>query len=139
MPALRAWAEARFEISPKHSWRTITPLTRAPIAAAQRSLFLVGDAARVVEPFTGEGIYYALASGELAAEAIVSQHNGRDEAEVAANYAAAHAALYRGRLWINRLARAAVLSPRVASAFLEVARWQPALLRVLTAKIVQKL
>jgi flavin-dependent dehydrogenase len=137
MSALRAWAEARFEISPKHSWRTITPLTRAPIAAAQRSLFLVGDAARVVEPFTGEGIYYALASGELAADAIISQHNGRDEAEVAADYAAAHAALYRGRLWINRLARAAVLSPRVASAFLEMARFQPALLRVLTAKIVQ--
>ncbi len=137
MPALRAWAEARFEISPKHSWRTITPLTRAPIAAAQRSLFLVGDAARVVEPFTGEGIYYALASGELAAEAIVSQHSGGSEAEAAARYAAAHSALYRGRLWINRLARAAVLSPRVASAFLGAVRFQPALLRVLTSKIVR--
>jgi flavin-dependent dehydrogenase len=137
MPALRAWAEARFEIPANHSWRTITPLTRAPTAAAQRSLFLIGDAARVVEPFTGEGIYYALASGELAAEAIISQHRGGDEAEVAANYAAAHAALYRGRLWINRLARAAVLSPRAASAFLEMARWQPALLRILTAKIVR--
>ena len=40
----------------------------------------------MVEPFTGEGIYYALASGELAADAIISQHNGRDEAEVAAAY-----------------------------------------------------
>jgi flavin-dependent dehydrogenase len=90
-----------------------------------------------VEPFTGEGIYYALASGELAAAAIVSQHNGRDEAEVAAHYAAAHAALYRGRLWINRLARAAVLSPRVASGFLGAARFQPSLLRILTAKIVR--
>lgn len=137
--ALRSWAEARFGISPKHSWRTITPLTRAPIAAAHRSLFLVGDAARVVEPFTGEGIYYALASGELAAEAIISQHNGRDEAEVAAGYSAAHAKLYRGRLWINRLARVAVLSPRVASALLDVARFQPAPLRLLTAKIVRKM
>ena len=137
MPALRAWAEARFAISPKHSWRTITPLTRAPIAAAHHSLFLVGDAARVVEPFTGEGIYYALASGELAADAIISQHKGRDTAEVAAAYAAAHAELYRGRLWINRLARAAVLSPRLASSILEVARWQPAILLFLTAKIVR--
>src|ERR1043166_4876564 len=127
MPALRAWAEARFEISPKHSWRTITPLTRAPIAAAESSLFLVGDAARVVEPFTGEGIYYALASGELAAEAIVSQHNGQDEAEVAARYRAAHAALYRGRLWINRLARAAGLSPRAAPAFFVKGGFQPGL------------
>lgn len=139
MAALRSWAEARFGISSEHSWRTITPLRRAPIAAAHRSLFLVGDAARVVEPFTGEGIYYALASGELAANAIISQHNGRDEADVARAYSAAHARLYRGRLWINRLARAAVLSPRVASALLEVARFQPSLLRVLTAKIVQKI
>ena len=137
MPALRSWAEVRFGISPKHSWRTITPLARAPIAAAHRSLFLVGDAARVVEPFTGEGIYYALASGELAAGAIISQHNGRNEAEVAAAYSVAHAKLYRGRLWINRLARAAVLSPRAASALLEMARFQPALLRLLTAKIVR--
>jgi geranylgeranyl reductase family protein len=137
MEALRSWAEARFGISLKHSWRTITPLTRAPIAATHHSLFLVGDAARVVEPFTGEGIYYALASGELAAEAIISRHNGRDEAEVAADYSAAHAKLYRGRLWINRLARVAVLSPRVASALLEVVRFQPALLRCLTARIVK--
>jgi flavin-dependent dehydrogenase len=137
MAALRSWAEARFGISREHSWRTITPLTRAPIAAAHRSLFLVGDAARVVEPFTGEGIYYALASGELAAKSIISQHNGRDEAEVAAAYSAAHASLYRGRLWINQLARAAVLSPRAASAFLEVARFQPAILSLLTAKIVR--
>lgn len=139
MPALRAWAEVHFRISPKHSWRTITPLTRAPIATADHSLFLVGDTARVVEPFTGEGIYYALASGELAADAIISQHKGRDKAEVASAYAAAHAELYRGRLWINRLARAAVLSPRLASAFLGAARFQPALLRLLTAKIVQKM
>jgi flavin-dependent dehydrogenase len=139
MTALRSWAEARFGISPEHPWRTITPLTRAPIAPVQRSLFLIGDAARVVEPFTGEGIYYALASGELAANAIVSQHSGRNEAEVAAGYSAAHAKLYRGRLWINRLARAAVLSPRLASTLLEAARFQPALLRFLTAKIVQKM
>jgi flavin-dependent dehydrogenase len=135
--ALRGWAEARFGISPKHSWRTITPLTRTPISAAHRSLFLVGDAARVVEPFTGEGIYYALASGELAANAIISQRNGRDQTEVAADYSAAHARLYRGRLWINRLARLAVLSPRVASVLLEVVRIQPAPLRRLTAKIVR--
>jgi geranylgeranyl reductase family protein len=135
--ALRSWAEAEFRIPPKHSWRTITPLARAPIAAANPSLFLVGDAATVVEPFTGEGIYYALASGELAAGAIISRKQGRDEAEAAAAYLVAHDELYRGRLWINRLARAAVLSPRVASVLLEVGRFQPALLRFLTAKIVR--
>lgn len=133
--ALRQWAERRFGIAPDHSWRTITPLTRAAISAGHRSLFLVGDAARVVEPFTGEGIYYALASGELAAKAICSQFQDPTTEDGSAAYSAAHEQLYRGRLWINRLARAAVLSPRVASVLLEVARFQPALLRFLTGKI----
>jgi geranylgeranyl reductase family protein len=135
--SLRAWAEGRFQIPLDHSWRTITPLTREPISPSQPGLFLVGDAARVVEPFTGEGIYYALASGELAAKAITLQRNGGSAEDVAVAYSSAHAQLYRGRLWINRLARAAVLSPRIASAFVGAARFQPALLRLLTAKIVR--
>jgi geranylgeranyl reductase family protein len=136
--ALRAWAEAKFLIPPNHSWRTITPLTREPISPGQPGLFLVGDAARVVEPFTGEGIYYALASGELAAKAILLQRNGGSAEDVALAYSSAHAQLYHGRLWINRLARAAVLSPRIASAFLGIARFQPTVLRLLTTKIVGK-
>jgi len=135
--SLRAWAERRFGISSGHSWRTITPLTRESISPAQPSLFFVGDAARVVEPFTGEGIYYALASGELAARAIALQGEGGNAGDVAIAYSAAHAQLYRGRLWINRLARAAVLSPRIASALLSGARFQPTILRLLTAKIVR--
>ena len=133
--SLRSWAEERFNVSRNHSWRTITPLTRAPIVPGHPSLFLVGDAARVVEPFTGEGIYYALASGELAAKAIALQRQGGEAVDVAAAYSAAHRQLYRGRLWINRLARAAVLSPRAASAALHVAQFQPWMLRLLTAKI----
>jgi geranylgeranyl reductase family protein len=134
---LRAWAEARFQIPPNHSWRTITPLTREPISPGQPALFLVGDAARVVEPFTGEGIYYALASGELAAKAIILQRNGGSAEAVAIAYSAAHAQLYHGRLWINRLARAAVLSPRLGSAFVSLAGIHPALLRALTRRIVR--
>jgi flavin-dependent dehydrogenase len=91
----------------------------------------------VVEPFTGEGISYALNSAELAAGAIVSLRQGVNENEVAQTYAAAQARLYRGRLWVNRLARAAVLSPRLASAFLQIASFQPAILRFLTGKIVR--
>ena len=136
--ALREWAEARFEISAGHSWRTITPLRRTPILAGQGSLFLVGDAARVVEPFTGEGIYYGLATGELAAKAIGFQCDGQGAGEVSAAYSAAHQQLYHGRLWINRLARTAVLSPRAASVFLEALRFQPRVLRFLTAKITGK-
>jgi flavin-dependent dehydrogenase len=134
--ALKRWAEKRFEIDPQHAWRTITPLTRAALPAARERLFLIGDAARVVEPFTGEGIYYALRSGELAAEAIVKIVRGADARLSAREYSAAHRAMYRGRLWVNRLARAAVLSPRFSSLILEAARFQPALLRMMTSKVV---
>src|SRR5438270_2844870 len=67
---LRQWAQRHFEIAADQSWRTITPLIRSTVPCRHENLFFVGDAARVVEQFTVEGIYYALRSGELAAAAI---------------------------------------------------------------------
>ncbi len=138
--SLRTWAEKEFSIPKEQTWRTITPLRRAALAPARNRLFLVGDAARVVEPFTGEGIFYALRSGELVAAAIKSLFengfsNGREEA-TAREYAISHEMLYRGRLWVNRIARAAVLSPRLTSALLDARVLHPRILRLLTTKIV---
>ncbi|WP_258359691.1 geranylgeranyl reductase family protein [Moorella sulfitireducens (nom. illeg.)] len=42
---------------------------------------LAGDAAGLVDPFSGEGIYYALRSGRLAAEAILAVMSGREDLE----------------------------------------------------------
>ena len=126
--ALKAWAVSHFRLPADQAWRTVTPLSRAPVRAAQDGLLLVGDAARVVEPFTGEGIYYALATGELAARHLLAGD--------LPGYAAAHARLYRGRLWLNRLARAACLHPRLASGILLIARRWPAALEWLTRKVV---
>ena len=47
----------------------------APDLGRDRML-LVGDAAGLVDPFFGEGIYYALRSGQLAAEAILKARSG---------------------------------------------------------------
>ena len=145
MNALKTWATKRLGVSPTHVWRTITPLTRAALPPAHENLFLIGDAARVVEPFTGEGIYYAMRSGELAAHAIVKIIRGEDrsatgrirrgEQSTLREFVRACGEMYRGRLWINRLARVAVLSPRTASFLSHAARVQP-VLRSLTAKIV---
>lgn len=44
-------------------WTGTPPLTRRPAARACRRLFRIGDAAGYVEPFTGEGIGWALLSG----------------------------------------------------------------------------
>jgi flavin-dependent dehydrogenase len=133
---LRQWAEHHFELTLDQPWRTITPLTRSPLPCAHENLLFIGDAARVVEPFTGEGIYYALRSGGLAADAITKIVRGKDRQSALREFTRACAQMYRGRLWINRLARAAVLRPNVGSLFVRAAQIQPAILRLLTRKIV---
>src|SRR5262245_38754074 len=131
---LRQWAQSHFGIAANQPWRTITPLTRASVPCAHENLLLIGDAARVVEPFTGEGIYYALRSGELAADAIAKIVRGKDRQLALGEFARDCSEMYRGRLWINRLARAAVLSPRLASFFIQAARVEP-IFRSLTTRI----
>jgi flavin-dependent dehydrogenase len=128
LPDLKLWAAAQFQIPADQAWRTITPLERDPVCPSHENLLLVGDAARVVEPFTGEGIYYALASGALAAS-----HIAKDDLST---YAGAHARLYRGRLWVNQFAKAAVLNPFIASVALGISRIFPGMLRLLTSRVV---
>jgi geranylgeranyl reductase family protein len=133
---LRKWAERQFDLPANQAWRTITPLTRSPVSSAHENLFFIGDAARVVEPFTGEGIYYALRSGELAANAAAKIIRGDDRNSALREFRRVYAEMYRGRLWINRIARAAVLRPRLGSLFVHIARINPSTLKLLTAKIV---
>ncbi|HEY1860749.1 MAG TPA: FAD-dependent oxidoreductase [Gemmataceae bacterium] len=58
---------------PKIAWRGTPPLTCTPMRLAEKRLFLLGDAAGYVEPFTGEGMAWAMASAvavaPIAAEA----------------------------------------------------------------------
>ena len=129
LTAIKSWAEDKFAIPAEHEWRTIAPLARAPLPPSHPGFYLVGDAARVVEPFTGEGIYYALRSGELAAEAIVAGDPAR--------YRKAHRQLYRGRLWINLLARVAVEHPSLTSRLLRALPNERQMLRLLTTKVVR--
>jgi menaquinone-9 beta-reductase len=136
---LRQWAQRHFEIAADQSWRTITPLTRSPVACGHENVLFIGDAARVVEPFTGEGIYYALRSGELAANAITKILRGKDQQSALGEFTRACADMYRGRLWINRVARAAVLWPHVTSFFVHLARFRPEMIHFLTAKVVGRL
>lgn len=143
IPAMRAWAEAEFGLAVDWpGWQTMAPLDRAPLrrpVGLGGRVFLAGDAARVVEPFTGEGIYYALRAGELAGTCAVRAAAGEwSPARAGREYTRAHRRIYRerGRLWVNRLARAAALHPALADAALALAGWWPGTLRWLTAKVV---
>ncbi len=50
-------------------------------APAHGSILLAGDAAGMVDPFIGEGIYYAQRSAELAAQCILEAASGMDRIE----------------------------------------------------------
>jgi flavin-dependent dehydrogenase len=124
----------RFGLPDSHRWNSIAPLTRRPIESDRQKLFYIGDAARVVEPFTGEGILYALRSGLLAAETIKRAVAG--PVDSLAEYLEAHRRLYSGRLWINRLARWSVSHRYLSSNMLELLRLFPGPLSYLTRKVV---
>lgn len=64
----------------RHSWK------RLPLRGERWAR--IGDAAGLVDPITGEGIYYALRSGELLAEALIAGQPARYEARVEADFVA---------------------------------------------------
>jgi geranylgeranyl reductase family protein len=131
---IRQEATKKFGLSTEHRWQSITPLTRSVIQSKHANLMYIGDAARVVEPLTGEGILYALQSGMLAADAISSAIISRSDPALI--YAQQHQKVYRRRLWVNQLARLAVLHPRISNKLLALLRLNPAPLKYLTSKVV---
>jgi flavin-dependent dehydrogenase len=133
LPALKEWACGFFpelrNSGSEPGWRQIAPVSRASISpVALGRIYFVGDSARVVEPFTGEGIAYAIRSGALAAEAILA---GNPEW-----YRSTHRALYRGRLWLNELVKWSCLAPWTATGLMRLAQLLPLLPAALTRKVI---
>jgi flavin-dependent dehydrogenase len=96
---------------PEQDWLRMNPITRAPASVGKGRVWLIGDSARVVEPFTGEGISFALATGLLAAETALEGLK-QDQIESAlATYAWRHRALYARRMWVNTLVRWLLVEP----------------------------
>ncbi len=138
LTAVRSWAESAFCLdADKAAWHSIAPLSRKSVSPTPLpGVLLVGDAARVVEPFTGEGIYYALKTGTLAAASLAeAMRDPSQESNALAAFRSACRAAYRDRLWVNHLARAAVTRPSLGRAALAVGAAYPNVLRLLTAKI----
>jgi flavin-dependent dehydrogenase len=83
----------------------------APVPCARPGALLVGDAAHLADPFLGEGIYYAVRSGRLAAQAILE---GVDRGDSAARFGQAIAE----GIWPDLAA-----ASRVAMLFHRMPRW----------------
>ena len=86
-------------ISPA-SWKSVSPISRRAWNVTDGRYWLIGDSARVLEPLTGEGIYSALVTGEMAARNILSIE--RIGAEAAARqYRREHRRFYGMRTLLN--------------------------------------
>jgi len=132
---IRKWAEDRFCIPSTAAWRSITPIARSDIRSPYPRLLLAGDARRVVEPFTGEGIYYALGAGTMAGKAFAAYQSGAIT-DARPGYEKSLRTLYAKRLWWNRLAHLAVVQPHLGSLTFSVASrfgW----LHMLTSRVVE--
>ncbi len=74
---------------------------------------LIGDAAHLVDPLFGEGIYYAIRSGQLAAHAILAHHDNHHESLAAYELALEQEILPDFRV-TARIARVIYAFPRLA-------------------------
>jgi flavin-dependent dehydrogenase len=88
-------------------------------------MLLVGDAARLADPFLGEGIYYAIRSGSLAAGALVA---GQDAADAVLRYETAIAEA----IWPDLRA-----ASRIASLFHRTPRWWHRVLSRMPGSLMQ--
>ena len=116
------------------AWKGTPALTRTPAAVAGRRTFAVGDAAGYVEPFTGEGMAWALA-GAAALAPIVHQAATGWREEHAAAWRMAHARVVGGRQGVCRAAARALRSPTFTRLAVRVLSVLPVLARPVTAAL----
>lgn len=105
-------------------WTGTLPLTRSSRSVAARRLFVIGDAASYVEPFTGEGMSWSISDAIQLSDLL----RGVDLAHYDALSAAWSRHWMRGKhrkQWICRALTELLRHPRMASYSLVAARWLP--------------
>jgi flavin-dependent dehydrogenase len=96
--------------------RSTYPVYFPPRRAYADGVLLVGDAARVNEPVTGEGIYFALKSGAFAARTVDEGFQMSDfSAARLRSYERNCGSAFRARRGINALIRWLIYRPAVLS------------------------
>jgi menaquinone-9 beta-reductase len=116
-------------------WRGTVPLTRRarPLTVLDR-IFIVGDAAGYVEPFTGEGMAWALAGGAALAPLAARAARAWDPA-LADQWAARYRQVVASRQGVCRAAAAVLRRPWLIWAVVGLLRFVPSL----AAPVVRRL
>jgi flavin-dependent dehydrogenase len=89
-------------------------------------VWLVGDALRTLEPFTGQGIFFALKTAQLAAAAVAGE----------IDYAAAVRQLYAVRSRTNALLRRMMYRQRIATGIITALRVMPGITAWLAGNVL---
>jgi len=110
------------------TWRGTPPLTSRPLRVAGRRLFLIGDAAGYVEPFTGEGIASALETA-VAVTPLVVQAARTWTPSIAVCWETLYRETVRKRQLTCRQLAWILRHPRVAHASLGLCRLVPGIAR----------
>jgi flavin-dependent dehydrogenase len=106
--------------------QSVHPLVTSLNVPHRDRVWLVGDALRTTEPFTGQGIFFALQTARLAAECI---RTGSD-------YAAAVQRLYARRGRTNALLRRLMYREALASPAIRALRRSPSIVRWLADNVL---
>jgi len=113
------------------SWKGTPPLTRSPGCIAGERWFAVGDAAGYVEPFTGEGMAWALASGAAVAPLAVREWSP----SLAAEWKATHRRIVQDRQSLCRIVSRVLRSPRLTAVAVRLLGIAPSLSQPVIARL----
>ena len=105
-------------------WRATAPLTGARSRLWYRGVIVMGDAAGYVEPFTGEGMSWAMRSAQAAVPIVLRAAKGWDPA-LGAAWTRAYRAAVGKRQWRCRLFSAWLRRPTLTSATIALAATLP--------------
>ena len=96
--------------------RALGPLAYEVAPPSVGGVLLVGDAGGFFDPFTGEGVFTALRSAELATETVVSALRAGDcSREMLARYDRARHAAFAGKVRLARAIQVIVAHRRLAN------------------------
>ncbi|MFO1095646.1 MAG: FAD-dependent monooxygenase, partial [Planctomycetaceae bacterium] len=119
--------EAGFPASPAMQaaeWRGTAKLTRSTSRQAAERLFLVGDAIGYIEPFTGEGMAWAM-SGAVEAAALVERGAAAWTDDLISEWERRYRALVTRRQWVCRSLAIGLRRPRLVRAAVPVLQRLP--------------
>jgi flavin-dependent dehydrogenase len=108
------------------AWKGTPPLTCRTFPLAAERVFLVGDAAGYIEPFTGEGMAWALSSG--AAVAPVAARAAADwQPALVREWSRLFSRIVRRRQWICRGMAVVLHSRWLSTGAMRMCTWSPRL------------